>query len=219
VRDNPFGIWSGGDGPGFFRPLLSVLLWAGQALWGANPLPFHLLNIGIHLMNSALVGVITGQWLRLLHKESDQPVAPHLPLTGGVLFWLWPAHAEPVGWILGLTDIAATLPALASLAAYLRGWQRQSIAWLIAALVLYAVALGCKESIATLPAITILFHVSQLVARAPGRSLHRAALSILSYGFIALAYLQVRYLATGAYIGGYGTSVHTRLPDGWLTQT
>lgn len=209
VRGKPFGIWSGGDGPGFFRPIISCILWAGQALWGTEPRPFHLLNIMLHLANSVVVYSIARQWLGLLpDKPNLVDRRTMLAFIAAVWFWLWPAHAEPVGWILGITDVGAALPALGSLSVYLHYRKCGKSRWLVVSLLLYAVALACKESVAALPGVIALYEASRWILLGQ-RHYTRALVPLALFALVALGYVQIRYLATGAYIGGYSTATHT----------
>lgn len=207
VQGHPFGTWSGGEGPGFFRPVISLILWAGSSLWGIRPLPFHLLNLLMHLANSLFVYLIARNWWRSAQgPAAETPLTRWAPAVAALWFWIWPAHAEPVAWIPAITDVAAAFFGLASLACYTAPSARGGSAALVGAYVLYAVALGTKESVITLPAVAFLFELSRF--RRGGTGALAVAFRMAAFAGVAAAYLVVRRLATGAFIGGYSNSVH-----------
>jgi hypothetical protein len=46
-------IWTSGSAD--YYPLALTSLWVGHALWGLDPLPFHLLNVAIHAASAILL--------------------------------------------------------------------------------------------------------------------------------------------------------------------
>ena len=72
-----------------FAPVILLLYALQWALFGANPLGYHLTNIGLH----ALVSV---SLVPLLRRAG---VAPQAALFGAALFLLHPANVEAVAWV------------------------------------------------------------------------------------------------------------------------
>ncbi|MBL8619209.1 MAG: hypothetical protein JNM72_26590 [Deltaproteobacteria bacterium] len=101
------GLASGGEGAGYFRPLLLLGLWAEATLGGAAaPNLGHLHSLLWQLL--ALAGL--DAWAR---REGLGPAARALSL---VIFGLHPLQVEPVVWISARADLmlsAASLWALA----------------------------------------------------------------------------------------------------------
>lgn len=167
--------------PQMLRPL-PVLLWGlpgGAAL-------LHALSLSLHGLAGALVA--------RLAIQQGAPAGAGLAL--GALFVAFPLSTEPVVWLSSSFDLWATVFALAAL--LLAG--PTSIVCLV-------VALLCKESVVTLPAVALLLAPSQ------GRW-RRAAI----FGVVVAGYLAVRWAIFGG-VGGYldpeGRSLALAI-DPWL---
>lgn len=211
VKDNPLGMWSGLDAlPGFFRPVIAITAWAWYNLFGAEPRPFHLLSIGLHLANSWFVLQIARQWCRFLPEE--HPLRSRaFPWIAATWFWLWPSHSEPVAWIPAQTDVISAFFALAALAVYLR-WRNGGRAWhAVAAGVLYALALSSKESVMAMPGVVACYEISRWWALR--RITPVTVTGPLVAGAVLVGYMTVRFKLLGAFIGGYSTQFHTNF--GW----
>ncbi|KAB2649454.1 MAG: tetratricopeptide repeat protein [Verrucomicrobiota bacterium] len=75
-----------------YLPVKSTLQWFEWHLWGANPLGYHLVSLGLHLCSSLLV------W-RILKK-----LGLSLAWWGGVLFLVHPIAVQSVAWISELKN-------------------------------------------------------------------------------------------------------------------
>ena len=84
--------------------------------FGAEPAPFHVINLLLHACNS----VLAFRWLSRRLRPKNSAVPPGVPgdagpslelaaLLGAALFAVHPAHAESVAWISGATDLYMTL--------------------------------------------------------------------------------------------------------------
>ncbi len=88
--------------PGYWRPipkLSHVLL----AMAGRTALPFHALNIALHLVTSLLAM----EWLRrrLLDAGSPPEACERGALAGALLFAVHPSRFESVGWVSASTEL------------------------------------------------------------------------------------------------------------------
>ena len=129
-----------------YWPLLYTSFWLEHKLWGFAPLGYHLVNIGLHICNTALF------W-RILQRLG-------LPGAGfaAALFALHPAHVEAVAWIMGRKDLLAALFYFAAALTWLRYVEtRQLRPYLLTAL-LFTAAMLCKTIALTLPAALLLLH-------------------------------------------------------------
>jgi len=72
-----------------FAPVILLLHALQWSLFGANPLGYHLTNIGLHALVSVLL-------VPLLRRAG---VAPQAALFGAALFLLHPANVEVVAWV------------------------------------------------------------------------------------------------------------------------
>jgi len=80
------------------RPFAALSYILDFQLWGANPLGYHITNLGIHILNTLLVVAIARHWTQ----------GGLAALLAGVIFGLHPVHAEAVTWITGRVDVIAT---------------------------------------------------------------------------------------------------------------
>ncbi len=206
VRHDPFNLWSGRGGPGFFRPVIPMILWVWHYLFGLEPRPYHLLNLTVHLLNTCLVYSVARGWTRLL-PESHRLRSSTAAGAAALLFWVWPSHSEPVSWIPALTDVAAAVWALSSIAAYLRYRNGGSWGWALGAVLLYIGGLCTKESVITLPAAIFAYEIMRALLLRKWRA--RDFLFPMAFAVVFFNYFLFSRGVTGAFLGGYGTGVHS----------
>jgi tetratricopeptide (TPR) repeat protein len=112
-------------------------LWAGG---------HHLMNLLIHLANTlVLLGLLermTGSFWR--------------SLTVAALFAFHPAHVETVAWVADRKDLLSTLFGLLAVRAYVEYARDTRAVTYLASLLLFAVALGAKSMVVTLPLLLLL---------------------------------------------------------------
>lgn len=98
------GSDTAGPGAVYYRPLVHLLFFVVRALFGSNPAAFHGLQLLLHVVATALVGVLAQRLVR---------PAPGLPEFAGplaaLLFAVHPIHLEAVAWISSLGDVGATV--------------------------------------------------------------------------------------------------------------
>jgi protein O-mannosyl-transferase len=101
------------------RPLLSFSFWLNHAIFGDKPLGYHVVNVLIHVLNSALVFLIT-QKLLSLYRTSDAPRKLNL-LAGftAAVFLLHPIQTESVAYIASRSETLSAFFMLAALALFL----------------------------------------------------------------------------------------------------
>lgn len=142
-----------------YRPLYTISYGVDFALWGTWPLPYHLLNLALHLFCSFFVYLLA---LELVPGGRRWEVA----VTAGALFALQPVHPEAVTWIAGRVDPVCAvfyLPALFFFFRWLRTEERRD---LILSLASFVLALMAKEMAIILPALIFLialYHRRNLV--------------------------------------------------------
>lgn len=113
------------------RPLAEVIFLLGHSLWGQNPLPYHLLVVGLHLLTSLLLA----QTFRRLGADLE------LSLAGGLLFLLNVAHFRAVQWIACLVYPLALSLALFAILLFMRYLATERRLLLVAATLLQILAL------------------------------------------------------------------------------
>lgn len=124
-----------------------------------DPMPFHVVNLGIHILNVLLVFGL----LRSLTHGHDWAAG-----TGAALFAFHPAQVESVAWVTGLTDLLGATFSLLALGLYLRWAGGGKWTDIAAAAGCFVLALLSKPTAVTLPLIAAAIDYFFL-----GRSWHR----------------------------------------------
>ncbi|MFY9822233.1 MAG: tetratricopeptide repeat protein [Thermoanaerobaculia bacterium] len=186
-------VWafSGAEGKAwsnYWRPLFVAGLSLQYALFGTDPVGWHLTNIGLHFLATALGFFV----LRALGAR---------PAACAVAAWLFavsPVHVESVTWISGSPDPLAASLLFAAFLCYLAarpnggrgGWGLR-----VAGLSAFAAALLAKEIAIVFPVIVL---VSELALQEKRPGAWRTALfATLPYLGIAAVYLAVRFSLVG----------------------
>ena len=125
---------------GHYWPLFYTTFWLEHKLWGFNPLGYHVVNLLLHFVNTALL------WRLLLRLG-----IPGAWLVAAV-FAAHPLHVESVTWIIGRKDMLATLFCLASFFVWLRFIELPSRVRYAGALLLFVAAMLSKSVVVVFPA-------------------------------------------------------------------
>ena len=117
--DRTFFAWACTDlSAGFWHPITWLSYAVDYALWGMNPLGYHLTAIILHALNTALVVALV---IRLLDQSrGGEPVSWLRPFpegrgvivvagVTGLLFGLHPLHVESVAWVSERKDLLCAL--------------------------------------------------------------------------------------------------------------
>ena len=127
-----------------FVPLTLTSFWVERRCWGLHPLPYHVMNIGLHASNAVLLWVL----LRRLKIRGAWFAA--------AVWALHPINTETVAWVTELKNTQSGLFFLLALLMFLRfedGLHPRNYA---VALVLGAAAMLSKPSTVVLPGVMLL---------------------------------------------------------------
>jgi tetratricopeptide (TPR) repeat protein len=141
------------------RPLVNLSFAINYALTGLDPLGYHLVNVGIHLLCALAIFGIMRRTLELsgLHSRSGRSAA-NLALAAALLWTLHPLNTEAVNYVTQRTELLMALFYLLTLYAGIRAWQSaRTAAWQVLAVVTCAAGMACKESMATAPLMVVLY--------------------------------------------------------------
>jgi tetratricopeptide (TPR) repeat protein len=130
-----------------WHPLTWLSLMADVELFGARPGALHLVNVGLHALNSVLLFLLLarfGVW------QSAFVAA---------VFCVHPLHVESVAWISERKDVLSAFFWITSTWAYVTWVTRGSPRAYFLALGLFALGLMTKPSLVTLPFALLLFDV------------------------------------------------------------
>ena len=122
-----------------YWPIVYTTFWIEHKLWGFSPAGYHVVNILLHIANTALL------W-RLLVRLS----VPGAWFAAAV-FAVHPLHAEPVAWVMGRKDLLSALFYLAAVSMWLRYLESPRRRFYAAAFLLFAAAMLSKSIVITLP--------------------------------------------------------------------
>ena len=150
---------------GHWIPVTWLTLGLDYVLWGMDPFGYHLTNVLLHALGAALFCLLARQLL--------ERAAPHLgpgalragAAVAALFFALHPLRAESVAWITERRDVLAGVLVFATILAYVRATGargRVRVLWHVAALAAYALALGAKAIVLTLPAVLLVLDVYPL---------------------------------------------------------
>ena len=133
-----------------YRPLLTLSFAVDYAVWGLNPLGYHLTNLFWHLVNVLL---LYGLFLAL-------GLGSGATLLGVTLFALHPIQTEAVSWVSGRADVLFLAGTIGAFWAFIasreaRAPRRQLLYGL--SLVAYLAGQFSKEMAATLPLLLVVW--------------------------------------------------------------
>jgi Flp pilus assembly protein TadD len=129
-----------------YHPLTTLTYFFEYNFFGLNPMPYHLLNVLLHLLNTWLVFKLTEQ---LSGKKITAIIV-------SILFAIHPMHVESVAWISERKDVLYSAFYLLSLLMYLRYIDSGLLAKNYAiTLLLFVASLLSKSAAVTLPVLLI----------------------------------------------------------------
>ena len=142
-------FWPSPSGEGYYRPLVTLSFWFERHVWGLNPTPFHLTNVLLNCLASALAALVLA---RLFRRQGDS----WLVLMGGLAFALHPAHVESVAFVCGRTDLMMAVFLLAALLLVFRYREKPQPGAGVGIVAAFVAALLCKEASVVFPALVLL---------------------------------------------------------------
>jgi fumarate reductase subunit C len=160
-----------------WHPLTWLSLSLDYALWGLNPLGYHLTNIILHGSNTLLVFLLVIQLIMKAQEVSGipRPFNTKLPITTksmmvasvtALLFGLHPLHVESVAWVAERKDLLCSLFAFLTLLSYLSYTSsmvtKHRCIWFALCLLLFIFALMSKPMAVTLPVTLLLLDLYPL---------------------------------------------------------
>lgn len=134
---------------------LTWLSWrADYAIWGYNPIGYHLTNIILHVFNSILIYFFTQLLLaKILHI--DEKGALCVSALTALVFGIHPVHVESVTWVSERKDVLFALFYIASAYTYLNYVKSKHkstrVKFYIISIVFYSFSLLSKPMAVTLP--------------------------------------------------------------------
>lgn len=149
--------------PELYIPLTFLSYQIDYAIWGLNPVGFHLTNLLLHIGNALLVMRLI--WFLLCHGERSRTI----PFLCALLFAIHPLHTEAVMWASARKDVLMGFFFLLSLNLYIaeRKW------W---SLFIFVLACMAKVTAVMLPFILLLIDWHQFSLPHGGRVRERGSI-------------------------------------------
>ncbi|OFZ21453.1 MAG: hypothetical protein A2X94_08065 [Bdellovibrionales bacterium GWB1_55_8] len=178
--------------------LMSVTytFWAFLAsLFGtANPVPYRVANLGLHILNSYLVFNWIRTVLEQLHKTGEQKKLTLAAFLAGFIFLAHPVHVENVAWISSTKDLLSFFFGMISFHFYFRSrkvigdtFELKNVFWTY---VFFLAAVLSKPAAAILPLLYIWLD-RVLFARQVQKSMLEYSIAAIASAFAVHAYLRV----------------------------
>jgi len=148
----PLIFWISG-----LRPMLYLSFWLNHLAFGDRPLGYHLVNIAIHVLNTALVFLVVRKLLILYRTSAAGWKQDLLTAFAAGVFLLHPIQTESVAYIASRSETLCAFFILAALALFLyRLPGRLSWPASAAVLLLLAAASASKEQAVVLIPVLLL---------------------------------------------------------------
>lgn len=166
----------------YWAPLTWLSLAVDYAVWGFNPVGYHLTNNALHAINCGLFFLIAFDLLQRyspVHLFPDRSLRERLllcSLLAALLFGIHPLRVESVAWITERKDVLSMFFGLGAILAYLKysrepgsaaqPFYRSPRYWLM--LALYLLSLLSKAMLITLPFVLLVldwFPLRRLLTR------------------------------------------------------
>lgn len=180
-----------GDGRGtLWRPLTTLTFALDHAVFGAAPFGFHLVNVGLHALVSALVLVVFAR----------VGVAPAVAFAAAALFASHPVHTEAVANVVGRAELLAAAGFFVAWWWWLAADAASGPAATVrtaAAVTVFFLALLAKENAIALPAVVVAADLLGRGTASPAVILRRRAPGYLALLVAALVYVTLRRTVVG----------------------
>ena len=179
-----------------FRPVCDLSVMLDYALWGKNPVGYHITNLVLHVICSWLVYAFSKKMFVLYYGLNNKPT---FAFIAALLFFIYPMHSESVFWILGRSGTLGAIFSLLFLLFFVREeYTRFSIA---AYLFFYSIALLTYESCWPVPLAAMVLLAGrgqQLRDVIKSRKYH-----FITIGVVFIVYLFLRYKVTHEIFDNY----------------
>jgi hypothetical protein len=198
---------------GEYMPVTWMSYALDRALWDSDASGYHLTSLLLHVVTALLVMALARRLLACA-LGPEPPGQGDTALSVGatvaaLVFALHPLRVEAVAWASARGTILGGLFLVASVLAYVIGWERGRAAgrvsgtWLVGALLLFAAALLARATSLVLPAVLVALDVYPLrrLGGGPGRWLGRAVWRVWAekapFGALTLMAVPMGFLARG----------------------
>jgi hypothetical protein len=150
---------------GHWMPVTWLSFGIDHALWGTNPLGYHLTNVLLHGANAVVFFFLARRLLDLAMPGLPAAAVHAGAATAALSFALHPLRVESVAWITERRDVLCALFWLVAVLAYVRAPERsgkKAGAWKLLSLMSFNLAVMAKSMAVTLPVVLLVLDVYPL---------------------------------------------------------
>ena len=183
--------------PNYFRPLAVATFLIEARVWGLNPGFFHLTNVLLHTVNTALVTLLALEIFRRRFNSTNQAI---IAVAVGLLYGLHPTLVESVSFISSRFDLLMTTCLLLALLADTKLRDRKFVRPMLVGFLFLAAVLA-KESAALFPLALLFFQIAldnqKLSIQSSLAHLRSSWVTWVALVIASGIYLAMRWLALG----------------------
>jgi len=145
-----------------YHPLTTLVYGVEYSLFKLNGVPYHVIDLLIHLANVCLVFVL----VKRLTPDASPPaplqrrgegISDRIALIAAALFAIHPMHVESVAWVSELKDVLYSFFYIAGLIVYIKYIEEKRSKLLVATFCLFLLSLLSKSAAVTFPLLLVLF--------------------------------------------------------------
>ncbi|QDT10618.1 tetratricopeptide repeat protein [Planctomycetes bacterium K23_9] len=202
------------------RPLVSLAFAVNYHFGGENPWGYRLFHIALHVATAALLWAIVAFTLkqpRLVERFGS--IRHAIAFVAALLWMVHPCHSETLIYLTQRTELMMGFFYLLTIYLSLLYWQSNSLVgrtiWLILATVACTSGMMCKEMMASVPAMVLLYEWTFM----PGTTRDHIKRSWPLYVGLALSWIPIAWLYTSGYttpLAGFNNTISA--VDWWMTQ-
>jgi protein O-mannosyl-transferase len=143
-----------------YLPVRDLSYAVDDAIWGDNPLGFHLTNLVLYWMNVVVLYFMTSRIGALLSGEDETAQTRKIAFLTALLFAVHPLHVEAVSFITGRNVLLSGLFFFGSTLFFARYLANGGARFYVASFLLFPLALFSKATAIILPAVLVLLILS-----------------------------------------------------------
>ena len=123
-----------------------------------DPLPFHAVNIAIHLLNGWLLYQVVSRLLTYRRPAAAASLSPPIIAAAAAAIWLvHPLQSQAVSYVYQRIELLAACAALCTCAAFLKATASpRPLPWIVASVAACGLGMACKEWVVVIPPLVLL---------------------------------------------------------------
>ena len=173
------------------RPLVNFSFAINYALGGLDVWGYHIFNLACHVLCGLLLFGVVRRTLELPSLKGGVRASPiSLAFAAAILWMLHPLNTVAVNYLTQRTELMMALFYLLTLYAAIRAWAARARVWQVVAVLSCVAGMACKESMATVPILVVLYDATFVFGSARRAFTERGRFYVaLGAGWVLLAAL------------------------------